>query len=221
MNLDVLARAIVAATGNGRAFVNSSKIASYSQIEQLWRTAAQSCKGNWDPNFLNEEWSEIGLGNAIADEAGYLRVARSGRSQRLSRPQRADVWLAIEKFQLLMRAQSLTTFTELASRAATALASDAGLRGQFGYRHAVIDEAQDLHPAHWRLLRALIPAGSDDLFIVGDAHQRIYGKPAPLSRFGIETRGRARRLTVNYRTSREILQWCLRIADRDADCRRT
>ena len=101
VNIDALARAVVAATDNGRVFVNSSKIASFSQIEQLWRTAAHSCKGTWDPNFLNDEWSEVVLGNAIVDEAGYLRVARSGRSQRLSRPQRADVWLAIEQFQLL------------------------------------------------------------------------------------------------------------------------
>jgi superfamily I DNA/RNA helicase/mRNA-degrading endonuclease RelE of RelBE toxin-antitoxin system len=217
VNIDALARAVVAATDKGRVFVNSSKIASLTQVEQLWRTAAQSCKVSWDPIFLNDEWSEVVLGNAIEDEAGYLRVARSGRSQRLSRPQRADVWLAIEQFQLLLRAHSLTTFTELASRAAAALTTDSALRDRFGYHHAVIDEAQDLHPVHWKLLRALIPAGNDDLFIVGDAHQRIYGKPAPLSRFGIETRGRARRLTVNYRTSREILRWCLRIADREAD----
>ncbi|RDH76890.1 DNA helicase UvrD [Mycolicibacterium moriokaense] len=217
VNIDTLARAVVAATDSGRVFVNSSKNASSVQLEQLWRTAAQSCKGQWDPTFLNDEWSEVVLGNAIVDEAGYLRVPRSGRSQRLSRPQRADVWLAIEQFQLLLRAQNLNTFTELASRAASALESDPGLRDQFGYRHAVIDEAQDLHPAHWKLLRALIPTATDDLFIVGDAHQRIYGKPAPLSRFGIETRGRARRLTVNYRTSRQILKWCLQIADTEAD----
>lgn len=217
VNIDTLARAVVAATDSGRVFVNSSKNASSVQLEQLWRTAAQSCKGHWDPSFLNDEWSEVVLGNAILDEASYLRVPRGGRSQRLSRPQRADVWLAIEQFQLLLRAQNLNTFTELASRAASALASDPSLREQFGYRHAVIDEAQDLHPAHWKLLRALIPTTTDDLFIVGDAHQRIYGKPAPLSRFGIETRGRARRLTVNYRTSRQILKWCLQIADTEAD----
>jgi superfamily I DNA/RNA helicase/mRNA-degrading endonuclease RelE of RelBE toxin-antitoxin system len=216
-NIDSLARAVLAGTDSGRDYVNSTKIASDGQIEQLWRTALQGCKHSWDANFLNEEWSEVVLGNAIADEAGYLRVARSGRSQRLSRPQRSDVWLAIEKFQLLMRAQGLGTFTEWASRAATALAANPTLRDQFGYRHAVVDEGQDFHPAHWKLLRALIPTGTDDLFIVGDAHQRIYGKPAPLSRFGIETRGRARRLTVNYRTSREILRWCLGIADADAD----
>lgn len=217
VNIDSLARAVVAATNSGRVFVNSSKNASTVQLEQLWRTAAQSCKGQWDPAFLNDEWSEVVLGSAIVDEAGYLRVPRSGRSQRLSRPQRADVWLAIEQFQLLLRAQNLTTFTELASRAASTLTSDPSLREQFGYRHAVIDEAQDLHPAHWKLLRALVPTTTDDLFIVGDAHQRIYGKPAPLSRFGIETRGRARRLTINYRTSRQILKWCLQIADTEAD----
>jgi superfamily I DNA/RNA helicase/mRNA-degrading endonuclease RelE of RelBE toxin-antitoxin system len=217
VNLDTLARAVVAATDSGRKFVNSSKVTPDYQLAPLWRAATQSAKGDWDPGFLGDEWSQVVLGNGIVDEAEYLRVARSGRSLRLSRPQRADVWLAIEQFQLLMRAQGQTTFTELASRAATALASDPALRDQFGYRHAVIDEAQDLHPAHWKLLHALVPAGTDDLFIVGDAHQRIYGKPAPLSRFGIETRGRARRLTVNYRTSREILRWCLSIADTGAD----
>lgn len=217
VNIDALARSVVSSTGSGRVFVNSSNNASSTQIDQLWRTAAQSCAGTWDPRFLNAEWSEVVLGNAILDEAGYLRVPRSGRSQRLSRPQRADVWLAIEQFQRLLRAQNLYTFQELASRAASTLASDPTLREQFGYRHAVIDEAQDLHPAHWKLLRALIPAATDDLFIVGDAHQRIYGRPAPLSRFGIETRGRARRLTVNYRTSRQILKWCLQIADTEAD----
>lgn len=217
VNIDSLARTVVSATNRGRSFVNSTKIASFNQIERLWRTAAQACSGDWEPGFLNEEWSGVVLGNAIADEAGYLRVPRSGRSLRLSRPQRADIWAAIERFQVLMRAQNLTTFTELASRAASALTADSSLRDKFGYRHAVIDEAQDLHPAHWKLLRALVPFDTDDLFVVGDAHQRIYGKPAPLSRFGIETRGRARRLTVNYRTSRQILKWCLKIADTNAD----
>src|SRR5690606_20333066 len=96
------------------------------------------------------------------------------------------------------------THTQAAAEAARLLDGS----GEARYRHAIVDEAQDLHAAHWRLLRALVPAGTDDLFIVGDAHQRIYGRPLVLSRYGIETRGRSRRLTVNYRTSREILTWC-------------
>lgn len=80
INIDALARAVVAATDSGRKFVNAVKIASFNQIDQLWRTAAQSCKGQWEAAFLNDEWSEVVLGNGIDDETGYLRVPRSGLS---------------------------------------------------------------------------------------------------------------------------------------------
>jgi superfamily I DNA/RNA helicase len=53
--------------------------------------------------------------------------------------------------------------------------------------------------------------GPNDLFIVGDAHQRIYDHRVSLSSLGIETRGRSRRLKINYRTSQQILSWALRI----------
>src|SRR5690606_17929785 len=45
--------------------------------------------------------------------------------------------------------------------------------GSKPYRHIVVDEAQDVSPAQWRLLRAAAPRAADDLFIVGDPHQRI------------------------------------------------
>lgn len=219
LNIDALARRVVTASDERRKAVSSVKFVApdASEVRELWSSASLVAVGQWDPAFLADEWSQVVLGNAIVDEAGYLRVPRSGRSQRLTRPQRADVWQVIEQFERLMRSQGLMTFTQLAAQAAAMLVADPSLRDQFGYRHAVIDEAQDLHPAHWKLLRALVAPGTDDLFIVGDAHQRIYGRPAPLSRYGIETRGRSRRLTVNYRTSREILQWCLQVVDPDVD----
>jgi len=43
------------------------------------------------------------------------------------------------------------------------------------------------------------------MFIVGDAHQRIYDNHVSLARVGINVRGRSKRLTVNYRTTQEIL----------------
>jgi superfamily I DNA/RNA helicase len=73
------------------------------------------------------------------------------------------------------------------------------------YQHVIIDEAQDLHSAQWRLLRAAVPAGPDDMFIVGDAHQRIDDNHVSLARMGVNVRGRSKRLTVNYRTTQEIL----------------
>ena len=51
----------------------------------------------------------------------------------------------------------------------------------------------------------MIPAGANDLFFVGDGHQRIYNRNrAAMSRCGIEIRGRSRKLYLNYRTTEEI-----------------
>ena len=101
-----------------------------------------------------------------------------------------------------MRALGRDTFTQLANEAARVL-RDGTVK--LPYRHVIIDEAQDLHPAQWRLLRAAVPAGPDDMFIVGDAHQRIYDNHVSLARVGVNVRGRSKRLTVNYRTTQEIL----------------
>jgi superfamily I DNA/RNA helicase len=79
--------------------------------------------------------------------------------------------------------------------------------GERPYRHVVIDEAQDLHPVQWRVLRALVPPGPDDLFIAGDTHQRIYGNRVSLRSLGIQVTGRSTRLRVSYRTTQEILAW--------------
>jgi superfamily I DNA/RNA helicase len=40
--------------------------------------------------------------------------------------------------------------------------------------------------------------------MVGDGHQRIYRTKIPMSRAGIDIRGRSRRLKINYRTSEQI-----------------
>lgn len=217
LNIDALARRVLLAADSRRAEVAALRPIADDSVAGLWSTASDVAANTWDIGFLQEEWSQVVLANQITTEADYLTTSRSGRGQRLSRPQRADVWRVVERFTQLLRAQGLITFTQLVADAASTLAAEPGLQRTLGYAHAVIDEAQDLHPAHWRLLRAIVPAGQDDLFIVGDAHQRIYGRSIPLSRYGIETRGRSRQLTVNYRTSRQILRWCLGVVDATVD----
>ena len=48
----------------------------------------------------------------------------------------------------------------------------------------------------------------DDVFIVGDGHQRIYGRNrVVMGRCGIDIRGRSRKLRLNYRTTEEPRRW--------------
>ena len=87
----------------------------------------------------------------------------------------------------------------------------------------VVDEGQDLHAGHWRVLRGLVDPGPNDMFLCEDGFQRIYGDRVVLGHFGIETRGRSRRLTLNYRTTRQNLRFAMSvienepIADLDGD----
>ncbi len=79
--------------------------------------------------------------------------------------------------------------------------------GETRYKHAVVDEAQDLHPLHWRLLRRLVPRTPNDIFLVGDGGQRLYRRPYSLHQCGIETRNRSKVLRLSYRSSQEILDF--------------
>jgi len=103
------------------------------------------------------------------------------------------------------------TYLQLCEKAAKLLG--AADLSQHGYDHIVIDEAQDLHPSQWRLMRAAVPEGPDDLFITGDPHQRIYESRVSLGSLGISVTGRSSRLRVNYRSTEEILSWSMGVID--------
>lgn len=69
----------------------------------------------------------------------------------------------------------------------------------------IIDETQDFSAPALRLIRALTPERENDLFFVGDGHQRIYPRnKAVMGQCGINIQGRSRKLYLNYRTTEEI-----------------
>jgi superfamily I DNA/RNA helicase len=101
------------------------------------------------------------------------------------------------------------SFPEVLALAAEGLRIQTEKFGRHLADHVIVDEAQDLHATHWAMLRALVPAGPNDLFIAEDSHQRIYGSPIVLGRFGIKIVGRSRRLTLNYRTTAQNLRFAV------------
>ena len=57
--------------------------------------------------------------------------------------------------------------------------------------------------------------GPDDLFIAADPHQRIYNNRVSLASLRISVRGRSRKLSLNYRTTQEILSWAVPLLGTD------
>ncbi|WP_245974859.1 3'-5' exonuclease [Corynebacterium alimapuense] len=164
-----------------------------------------------NPEFLSQEYSTVVLAGGITQQADYLRVPRPGRGTSLNRRERKAVWKVMEVFTKKCVSQDRFTWPMLAVLAAEVLTN----RDQPKlFDHVIIDEAQDFHAGHWRFLRACVAEGPNDIFLAEDSHQRIYGQRLVLSRFGISTRGRAsRRLSLNYRTTAQNLDYAVAILD--------
>ena len=164
-------------------------------------------------DFLESEYELIVLPQRITTLRQYLRVRRPGRGVALARDKRAAVWKAIENYRDRSAALDVASFSEQLALAAAWLDAEAARGAPRPFRHVLVDEAQDLTPAHLQLLRALVDSGPDDLFLAEDSHQRIYGRKITLSHYGIHVRGRSRRLTRNYRTTRQNLDLAFGILD--------
>ena len=164
-------------------------------------------------DFLESEYELIVLPQRVTTLKQYLRVRRPGRGVALDRSKRAAVWRAMERYRDRSADLGVTSFDEQLALAAAWLDHEAALGTPRPFRHVLVDEAQDLTPAHLQLLRALVEPGPDDLFLAEDSHQRIYGKKITLSHYGIQVRGRSRRLTRNYRTTRQNLDVAFGILD--------
>ena len=165
------------------------------------------------PAFLAQEYLSVVLANQITGAREYVRVSRPGRGTRLNRTARAELWKVFEQFRSANLAVDRVTYPEITVLAAAALEHRAEHAGDYVAAHVLVDEAQDFHAGHWRLLRALAPAQPDDLFIAEDSHQRIYGQKLTLKQFGIEIRGRSRRLKLNYRTTAENLRYAMALLE--------
>lgn len=183
-----------------------------NQVPQLWRKFLTNEIGesDWDANFLAAEWEQVVLGQALTSRSDYFKARRPYRGRNLTRMERDKVWDLTERFVRWLAADDSWTWRQVAVRAAT-LEMARAAEGNHRYRHIVVDEAQDLSAAHWRMLRAMVAAGPDDMFITGDPHQRIYDNQVTLGSLGINIRGRSSRLTLSYRTTRQILAAALEI----------
>ncbi|WP_326574713.1 AAA family ATPase [Streptomyces sp. NBC_00481] len=169
---------------------------------QLWERVVKKLGLPWTEQFLAQEYRHVVLAQNLRTLDAYKAALRRGRGSALSVARREQLWPGVELFEEMLRLQKATTYLKVCARAADLLADSAPT-----HNHVVVDEAQDLHPAQWRVLRGAAASGSDDLFITGDPHQRIYDSKVSLGSLGVTVTGRTHRLRINYRSTEEILTW--------------
>lgn len=174
--------------------------------KSAWEQALAAGPTDFSPAFYREEWERVVLAQGCASEADYLKAPRTGRGQRLERSGRKRVWPVFEAYRNALESQRRKEGSDAVRDAARLLRDGKAVSS---YRAVVVDEAQDLPTVSFELIRAMVPSSPNDLFIVGDGHQRIYGRMVNLGKAGIQIVGRSKRLRVNYRTTEEIRQFAV------------
>lgn len=180
----------------------SCRFAADQELDDLWQEALREETLGYDASFYRIERRDVLARHGAWDYQSYLGAPREGRRVRFDRKKRKAAWAVLEAFQSRLEASGAGDDIELA-RAARYAVADAP------FAAVVVDELQDMAPESLRLL-ATLGAGPDGdprpnaLFLVGDGYQRIFRYPVQLSTSGIDVRGRAHHLRLNYRTTEGI-----------------
>ncbi|MDE0102343.1 MAG: AAA family ATPase [Bryobacterales bacterium] len=179
---------------------------TFKRDQQAWEEALSQQPADLalPRGFYEAELERVVQANGVQTLAGYKRVSRVGRGTPLHRSARVKVWKVFETYQQVLAANGLRARDDAYQDAIDLIRE--GPQGP-PFLSVIVDEAQDLGPQAFRLIRALAPPGKNDLFITGDCHQRIYGSKIVLGRCGIDIRGRSRKLRLNYRTTEETRSW--------------
>ena len=179
----------------------------YDGIESLWEKAMIMANVDlpYDAGFYEEEWNRVVIAQEALSLEKYVKATRNGRGTRLDRKKRILAWKVFEAYQNLMKENQIRDINTAMYESRKLLETEGN---HAKYAAVIVDEGQDFSDNAFRLLRAL--AGEEhanDIFIVGDAHQRIYRNKPVLSRCSINVRGRSSILKINYRTTEEIRKY--------------
>ena len=181
-----------------------AEIAYDEKADNLWEEAVMGTdlSGEFSVSFYEEEYNRVVVAQEAFSLGKYVKASRTGRGTRLDRKKRMQIWKVFEAYQNLMKENQVRDINTAMYECRLLIEK---ISSETRYKHVIVDEGQDLSANAFRLLRSI--AGEEhenDIFIVGDAHQRIYKNKAALSKCGINIRGRGSVLRINYRTTEEI-----------------
>lgn len=197
----------------GRSFGILSENSTITELsnsissKDVWEKVLETEVSSFDVDFLIDEANQILYYYDLTDRRAYFNQTRFGRGTPITRKQRLEVWKLFEKYKEYKSENEIIDRYELFNKVAAYLNENPEKRP---YQHVVLDEVQDCSNVEVRFIRSLADEGENDLFLVGDPYQSIYGKKVVFSQAGVNIRGRrSKKLKVNYRTTEEIKKYAI------------
>lgn len=151
-------------------------------------------------SFIKKEFYEVIQKNQIKSIDGYLGVKRIYVDKRLNENKRRELWKLFDEIIKIKTENDIYDFDDRAY-----ILNEMINNGEIKpiYHSIIIDEAQDLSKIKLIALNSLLLTEKNNIFILSDHNQRIYGLYSWEST-GLNVRGRTSYLTLNYRTTKEI-----------------
>jgi superfamily I DNA/RNA helicase len=203
LGLHAVAKKVLADAGRQMNVVGHRIDAAF---DAAWsRTGAASpLAGIAAPRYWRQEIDFVIKGRGLRRFVEYEALPRRGRSISLTPEERKYVWRLLSAYDEELERRRVHDFNDLLS-AAENLVARSGSRSPWAA--VVVDEVQDLPLIGVRLCALLGGTGPDGLFLVGDGQQAIYPGGFHLTEAGVSVVGRATVLQVNYRNTRQILDF--------------
>lgn len=184
-----------------RSLVGPLKLADRDAVVTAVKSAAATVgEVRFSSAFLLSEWDQVVDAWQLASWEEYRGIVRLGRKTKLPDDRRKTLWGMFERVRTELGRLGLVTEAAMFARLTTAVKAAKNLP----YTFAVIDEAQDVSVSQLKFFAALGGDRPNGLFFAGDLGQRIFQHPFSWKALGVDVRGRAKTLRVNYRTSHQI-----------------
>ncbi|MCD8207044.1 MAG: UvrD-helicase domain-containing protein [Bacteroidales bacterium] len=176
------------------------------ELDDIWKDAIKAATSEYvtsGTQFYKDEWSNVIVPQEAFTLEKYIAASRTGMRVPVPTSKKKILWPIFARYLEILNEKKICDRDYAVCRLRGLLESDQDFAG---YKNIIVDEGQDFADHAYRLLRVM--AGKEhenDIFIVGDSHQRIYNRVTVLSRCGINVRGgRSTILRINYRTTEEI-----------------
>lgn len=183
-------------------------------FNEAWRKAAPRGSAlrelGLGTQYFRDElaWIIKGRGLTVEDGDAYIRSPRTGRGTAFAQNVREQIWDLYLHYERRLRARNVVDFEDVLTLARDHIRAhgDPG-----GFDAVIVDEAQDLTRVGLEFVAAIAGDRADGLLLLGDGQQSLYPGGHSLRAIGIDVRGRAAVLRLNYRNTSEILATANRV----------
>ncbi len=143
------------------------RLAVTSNPKRLMTAVCEELRGHLDPRAVLRAYQSGTARGLTWRDAAAVFPSQAAREVLVE---------ALERYERLKQKRGVMDLSDLLRLPAAAIEKDGDFAEsiRWRYRHLLVDEAQDMNQAQWRLLRQIL-GGGDDVWLVGDANQAIYG----------------------------------------------